>query len=122
MRKRQRSDVSDQMSGREKNKNTETEDGWMSEKSGIIKTEVSDQGSGVGERQRADEGGQMMEGYLSGKTVAIIGAGSIIGRRLAREAAGYGPKRLILVGHDENGLVKIQNELIENYPYPSCSG
>ena len=61
----------------------------------------------------------MTEGYLSGKRVAIIGAGSIIGRRLVREAAGYGPKRLILVGHDENGLAKIQNELIENYPYLS---
>ena len=94
-------------------------DGWISGKNGIIKTEVSDQGSGVGKRQRADDGGQMTEGYLSGKRVAIVGAGSIIGRRLAREVAGYGPKRLILVGHDENGLVKIQNELIENYPYLS---
>lgn len=58
-----------------------------------------------------------LSGYLSGKRVAILGAGSIIGRRLAREAAEYGPKRLILVGHDENGLVKTQNELIVNYPY-----
>jgi len=58
-----------------------------------------------------------LSGYLSGKRVAILGAGSIIGRRLAREAAEYGPKRLILVGHDENGLVKTQNELIASYPY-----
>ncbi len=66
-----------------------------------------------------NEGKGYLSGYLSGKRVAIVGAGSIIGRRLARETAEYGPKRLILIGHDENGLAKTQNELIENYPYLS---
>ena len=47
----------------------------------------------------------------SGKRVAILGAGNIKARRLAREAAEYGPKRFILVGHDENGPAKIQDEL-----------
>ncbi len=43
----------------------------------------------------------------------------MIGRELSKRAAEYGPLRLLLIEYDVNGVVKTQNELIENYPYLS---
>ena len=49
--------------------------------------------------------------YLSGQTVLITGAGGSIGSELCRQIAGVGPKKLVLVDHDENGIFYIDQEL-----------
>ena len=53
---------------------------------------------------------------IAGRTVFITGAGGSIGSELARQVAGYGPKRLILYERNENNLYYIQLELETRFP------
>ncbi|MBE3576262.1 MAG: polysaccharide biosynthesis protein [Limnochordales bacterium] len=54
--------------------------------------------------------------YLRGRTVLVTGAGGSIGSELCRQVAGFGPRRLILLGHGENSIFAIQGELKEKFP------
>ncbi len=54
---------------------------------------------------------------LSGKTVMVTGAGGSIGSEICRQIAGCGPEKLLLLGHGENSLFSISNELIRKNPY-----
>lgn len=54
---------------------------------------------------------------LCDKVVMITGAGGSIGSELARVAARFGPRRLILVERSENALFEIDRELGERMPH-----
>ena len=56
-----------------------------------------------------DESG--ISSYLQGKCVLITGAGGSIGSELTRQVARYSPASLILLGHGENSIYTIAQEM-----------
>ena len=54
---------------------------------------------------------------LGGKTVMITGAGGSIGSELARQAARFGPRTIVLVERSEPALWRIHRELSELRPH-----
>ncbi len=54
--------------------------------------------------------------YLNCKRVLISGAGGSIGSELARQVAGYGPAKLLLLEFSENALFEIHQELRDLHP------
>lgn len=50
------------------------------------------------------------------ETVLITGAGGSIGSELCRQLARLAPKRLVLLGHGENSIFDIRQELSEEFP------
>lgn len=59
---------------------------------------------------------EAIAGYLSGETVLVTGAGGSIGSELCRQAARFRPKQLLLLGHGENSIYEIHQELRQIYP------
>ncbi len=55
-------------------------------------------------------------GYLRNQVVLVTGAGGSIGSELCRQVANFNPQKLVLVGHGENSIFDIEQELLENYP------
>ncbi len=53
---------------------------------------------------------------LENETVLITGAGGSIGSELCRQVAAFKPKEILLVGHGENSIYQIENELRRLYP------
>ncbi len=51
------------------------------------------------------------------RTVLVTGAGGSIGSELCRQLAGLEPTRLVLVGHGENSIFGIQQELLQRWPH-----
>jgi FlaA1/EpsC-like NDP-sugar epimerase len=54
--------------------------------------------------------------YITGRRVLVTGAGGSIGSEICRQLAKLGPKQLILLGHGENSIFQIQQELKQAYP------
>lgn len=54
-------------------------------------------------------------GYLTGKRVLVTGAGGSIGSELCRQILALRPASLILVGHGENSIFDIKNELAKDF-------
>ncbi len=54
-------------------------------------------------------------GYLEGRTVLVTGAGGSIGSELCRQVLQFDPRRLVLLGHGENSIYEIHQELQEYY-------
>ncbi|WP_051273506.1 polysaccharide biosynthesis protein [Desulfotruncus alcoholivorax] len=54
--------------------------------------------------------------YLTDKVVLITGAGGSIGSEICRQIAVFGPKILVLLGHGENSIYEIEQELKKKYP------
>lgn len=50
-------------------------------------------------------------GYVSGETVFITGAGGSIGSEICRQVAKFNPGKLVLIGHGENSIFDIEQEL-----------
>ena len=55
-------------------------------------------------------------GYLSGRRVLVTGAGGSIGSELCRQIESLNPASLVLVGHGENSIHQIYQELQVEYP------
>lgn len=53
---------------------------------------------------------------VRGKTVLVTGAGGSIGSELCRQVAEFGPARLVLLGHGENSIFLVHNELMGRCP------
>lgn len=53
---------------------------------------------------------------ITGKRVVVTGAGGSIGRELCRQIARWRPSELILLGHGENSIFEILDELQESFP------
>lgn len=49
-------------------------------------------------------------------TVLVTGAGGSIGSEICRQIARLGPQRLVLLGHGENSIFEIQQELAHRFP------
>lgn len=50
-------------------------------------------------------------GYLAGETVFITGAGGSIGSEICRQIVRFKPGKMVLLGHSENGIFGIEQEL-----------
>ncbi|MFZ3132295.1 MAG: polysaccharide biosynthesis protein, partial [Desulfosporosinus sp.] len=55
-------------------------------------------------------------GYVSGETVFITGAGGSIGSEICRQIARFNPGKLVLLGHGENSIFEIEQELRAEHP------
>lgn len=55
-------------------------------------------------------------GYLTGETVLVTGGGGSIGSELCRQMSKFNPAKLIIVGHGENSVFDIEQELRSEYP------
>jgi FlaA1/EpsC-like NDP-sugar epimerase len=53
---------------------------------------------------------------FEGRTVLITGAGGSIGAELCRQLTPFKPEKLLLLGHGENSIFEIQNELARKFP------
>lgn len=58
----------------------------------------------------------IIEGYIRNKTVLVTGAGGSIGSEICRQLIVYKPEKLILLGHGENSIYLIHQELNKEYP------
>jgi FlaA1/EpsC-like NDP-sugar epimerase len=54
--------------------------------------------------------------YLAGRKVLITGAGGSIGSEICRQVALFEPKCIVLLGHGENSIFEIQNDLSRRFP------
>jgi len=55
-------------------------------------------------------------GLVEGRTVLVSGAGGSIGSEIARQVAALGPGELIVLGHGENSIFNVTQELTERFP------
>lgn len=55
-------------------------------------------------------------GYVTGETVFITGAGGSIGSEICRQIAKFNPGKLVLIGHGENSIFDIEQELRAERP------
>lgn len=58
----------------------------------------------------------LISGYLRGRRVLVTGAGGSIGSELCRQVCALAPEQLIMVGHGENSIFEIQQELTQRFP------
>lgn len=56
-----------------------------------------------------------IEGYLKNKTVLVTGAGGSIGSEICRQVMKMSPSKLLLLGHGENSIYLIHQELSQRY-------
>ena len=56
-----------------------------------------------------------ISGYLKNKVILVTGAGGSIGSELCRQIMRFDPKKLILLGHDENPIFEIEQELMKSF-------
>jgi len=58
---------------------------------------------------------------IRGRRVLVTGAGGSTGSELCRQIATYGPSQLLLLGHGENSIFNISNEIARIHPEIVCS-
>ena len=59
--------------------------------------------------------------FLEGRTILVTGAAGSIGSELARQVLRFGPGRLLLFDHNENGLFHVERELRALHPEAQIS-
>ncbi len=64
---------------------------------------------------------ELIKNFIQGKKVCISGGGGSIGSELVRQIASMGGE-LLLIERNENGLVAIENEILNDYPNTSLLG
>jgi FlaA1/EpsC-like NDP-sugar epimerase/lipopolysaccharide/colanic/teichoic acid biosynthesis glycosyltransferase len=64
---------------------------------------------------------QGVAGYLTGAVVLVVGAGGSIGSEICRQVARFGPERILLMGHGEDSIYRIEAELRRASPGVSCT-
>lgn len=52
--------------------------------------------------------------YITGKTLLVTGAGGSIGSEICRQIIPFQPEKLLLLGHGENSIYTIHQELLRN--------
>jgi len=63
-----------------------------------------------------------VQDLITERTVLVTGAGGSIGAELCRQVCALEPARLVLVGHGENSIFGIHQELARKYPaIPMCA-
>ncbi|MGD8189479.1 polysaccharide biosynthesis protein [Brevibacillus ginsengisoli] len=67
-------------------------------------------------REPAEVNIQEISAYLTDKVVLVTGAGGSIGSELCRQISRLQPRMMLLLGHGENSIYAIENELRRNYP------
>lgn len=60
---------------------------------------------------------KQVQSLATERTVLITGAGGSIGSELCRQVCGLEPERVVLVGHGENSIFGIQQELHQHFPH-----
>lgn len=60
---------------------------------------------------------QEITGYVTNKVVLVTGAGGSIGSEICQQIAKFNPKKLLLLGHGENSIYTIENELKRLFPH-----
>jgi FlaA1/EpsC-like NDP-sugar epimerase len=60
---------------------------------------------------------KQVQSLATERTVLITGAGGSIGAELCRQVCGLEPERVVLVGHGENSIFGIQQELLQHFPH-----
>lgn len=60
---------------------------------------------------------RQLQGLVTERTVLVTGAGGSIGSELCRQVCGLEPQRLVLLGHGENSIFSIQQELARHFPH-----
>ncbi|MCS7207319.1 MAG: polysaccharide biosynthesis protein [Dehalococcoidia bacterium] len=55
--------------------------------------------------------------YLQGRVVLITGAGGSIGSQILREIVPFQPRQVLLVGHGENSLFTLEEEISFRWPH-----
>jgi len=55
-------------------------------------------------------------GYLAGKRIVVTGAGGSIGSEICRQIMQLNPAEVVLLGHGENSIFKVEQELKQLYP------
>jgi len=63
---------------------------------------------------------QGVASYLTNGVVLVVGAGGSIGSEICRQVARFGPSRLLLMGHGEDSLYRIDRELRTSFPGLNC--
>lgn len=53
--------------------------------------------------------------YVTNRVVLVTGAGGSIGSELCRQISLFTPKKLVLLGHGENSIYSIEQELLEKF-------
>ncbi|MEY8292021.1 nucleoside-diphosphate sugar epimerase/dehydratase [Carnobacteriaceae bacterium 52-44] len=56
---------------------------------------------------------QAIESQINNKTILISGAGGSIGSEICRQIAKFSPKRIVILGHGEYSIYKIEKELLQ---------
>jgi FlaA1/EpsC-like NDP-sugar epimerase len=59
---------------------------------------------------------QAVKKLVTGETVLVTGAGGSIGSELCRQLSQFGPRRIVLLGHGENPIFEIDQELQGRFP------
>ncbi len=57
-----------------------------------------------------------LSALVEDRTVLVTGAGGSIGSEIARQVATLGPGRLVVLGHGENSIFNVTQELTERFP------
>jgi FlaA1/EpsC-like NDP-sugar epimerase len=67
-------------------------------------------------RPRVDSGSTHVKALVAGRCVVVTGAGGSIGSELSSQCANFGPRRLVLLDLNEDGIYHVERRLRQQYP------
>lgn len=67
-------------------------------------------------REPVDLDPDQIGAHLAGQTVLVTGAGGSIGSEICRQITRFKPKSIVLLGHGENSIFEIEQELRRRHP------